>query len=320
MKPKEIVLFYYDKPENFYSDQTKSVIGKVLYKEVILIEDRTDFDREYQKLDICTSYVFVCHVFHSEDKNGIRHQGYREMLSQGIEEDYNIKALLVSSGDSGNVMKNIYDKEHDTRAVYSYNKIHQNIREEKVIIYIKGNEPTDTSQLEESIIFKKDGIFLSHSSEDKEVVEKFRDLILQGGLEYNLDKIKFTSAEDFGIPCGVDIPKHLVSFLNNEMGLFLQFLTPQYISSRVCLNEEGAAWCLISDERMFLSLIVPPYNSSLLPWVKNLDKGINLNNKDSLLNIYQDRKDFFGNDVNTTRFSKKVDEFLLFLASKEGAN
>jgi len=310
MNNKEIVVFYFDTPANYHLAHTQEVIGKRLYKDTILVEDKNDFKKEYDKLIDKTPYVLVCHVFHSEDKTRTKNSGYRKFKSEGIEDEYNIDALLVSSGDSGNVMKNIFKDEHDNKTVYSYNKIHENIKSDRIKVNVKGEEIT-TIKVIENISVKK-GIFLSHSSKDKEVINKFRALILESGLTYDPKLIKFTSEEDFGIPGGINIPEDLKSFLKNEMGLFIQFLTPNYIESRVCLNEEGAGWCLLDDKKYFIPFIIPPNTHDLLSWIKNADKGISINNKDSLLNIYEHRKDFFGSDVNITRLIQKIEEFIKY--------
>jgi hypothetical protein len=133
---------------------------------------------------------------------------------------------------------------------------------------------------------------LSHSSKDAKTVNKFRDLILQGGLDFNLNDVKFTSAEDMGLAGGINIPEDLRLFMQQKMGLFIQFLSDNYGNSRVCLNEEGAGWCLVTD-LMFIPMIVPPATSANIPWIKKTNKGINLYQKGSILNIYQDRKDFW---------------------------
>lgn len=310
MKTNEIVAFYFDTPQNYHLSHTQDVIGKRLYKDTILVSDKDEFKKEYDKLEEGTPYILICHVFHSEDLNRTRHTGYKKFRTEGIEEDFNIEAILVSSGDSGYVMKNIFSDEHDNKPVYSYNKIHENVRNNKFKINYKGEGEIRNSNAKQDTL--KKGIFLSHSSKDSEVVNKFRELILESGLGYNPNLIKFTSTEDHGIPSGINIPADLRDFINNEMGLFIQFLTPNYKKSRVCLNEEGAGWCILDDQN-FIPIIIPPSTSKLISWVKSTNKGIKINEKGSLVKIYEDRKIFFGEDVSSSRFFKKIDEFIEFV-------
>ncbi|RKS55871.1 hypothetical protein BC962_0844 [Gillisia mitskevichiae] len=314
MNLKDVVVFYFDNYENFFANHTQSVIGKALYKDTILIQNKNDFEKEYSKLEMNTSYVLVCHVIHSENEMGLRHMGYKKFQSEGIEDDFNIKANLVSSGDSGVVTHNIYKNEQEQKFVHSYPKIHDNIKNEIIPVNIKGQENINTSKTEDKN--SKKGVFLSHSHHDLELVNKFKELVLELGLGLNSKDIMFTSNESFGIPAGTNIPKDLENFLKSEMGLFIQFLTPNYEKSRICLNEEGAAWCLVDDEKYFIPLIVPPHNHKLLSWIKTTDKGIKINNRDSLMNIYVHRKDFFGKKVDETRLLQKTEEFIEYFKIK----
>ena len=318
MKRNEVIVFYFDTGENYHLDHTQDVIGKRLYKETILVKDKNEFTKAYDKLEEKTPYVIVCHVFHSKDKYGAINSGYKKFKSEGIEEDYNISALFVSSGDSGNVMKNIFTDEHDHKIVYSYNKIHEGIRSGDIKVNIKGSEIM-IDKNEELSNFKK-GIFLSHSSKDAKIVEKFKDLILVSGLSCDPNLIKFSSKENFGIPGGINIPEDLRNFLRNEMGLFFQFLTPNYVTSRICLNEEGAGWCFLDDEKYFIPLLVPPNDHELLSWLKTSNKGICIDDKSSLSNIYEDRKVFFGTNVNGTNLQLKIEEFVKFCDENQVGN
>jgi nucleoside phosphorylase len=130
MDTNKVTLIVLDTEKNFYAQHTQDRIGKELYKKVVLVKNRQDFEKEYQKQENYP-FLFVCHVFHAEDEQKQKHSGYKKLRTSGIEEHFNLKAVLVSSGDSGDVMKNIYDKEHDTREVHSYIKVFDNIRDEK---------------------------------------------------------------------------------------------------------------------------------------------------------------------------------------------
>ena len=52
-------------------------------------------------------------------------------------------------------------------------------------------------------------IFISHSSKDKDVMEKFIDYILQLGIGLNPEDIFCTSIEEMGIKNGEDIRRHI---------------------------------------------------------------------------------------------------------------
>lgn len=128
MKLKDITLLVLDEPNNFFDSNTQLRIGKDLYKDVELIQNREDFDKQIRRLENDHQFILICHVFHATTHDQIRHKGYHKLKGTGIEDDYNIEAILVSSADSGDVMKNIYSIEKDERKVYSYSKIRENLK------------------------------------------------------------------------------------------------------------------------------------------------------------------------------------------------
>lgn len=292
---EEIIVLFWDEKSNFENPTTQNKIGVSLFKEVIFINSLENFKSIMEGCaDPEQKYLFLIHLFHNKES-----KGYYEYKNSKIEQEYPaLIPYLISSVPK----RKIYREKNEQLQVFSYDNFHNEIGK-----LLKPQTKSEITGRRETL---KDGIFLSHSSCDAEIVEKFRDIILQGGLSYNLDKVKFTSVEDHGIAGGIDIPENLRTFLKDDMGFFIQFISNNYIKSRVCLNEEGAAWCLLEGEKMFLPILLPQAKAKDISWIKGANKGIKMNNKDSLMNLYEDRKDFFGNSINTTHFNKKIDEFL----------
>jgi len=300
---EETLLLFFDEKSKFDLPNTQQKIAKELFKDVNLIQSLADLKSIIIKQKEDQQILFFIHLNHNESNKGLDN-----FKVSRIKREYpNLRIYYISSVPK----KTIFQDGNDVLDVFSYDSFHDKIGE----TFIPQTISEIISQEKSSEILKK-GIFISHSSKDKNLVNKFRELILELGLTYNPKLIKFTSEEDFGIPAGEDIPEDLEQFLKNEMGLFIQFLTPNYIESRVCLNEEGAGWCLLDDKKYFIPFIIPPNTHDLLSWIKNADKGISINNKDSLLNIYEHRKDFFGSDVNITRLIQKIEEFIKYFDGK----
>lgn len=136
MNPKELTLIVFDEKENFEKKSTQDRIGTGLYKKIVLVSDRQEFDSEMNK-DENQPFIFVCHVFHAENNEGQRHSGFVRLRGSGIEEDYGLQAILVSSGDSGEVMKNIFESEKTSRAVLNYSTILDDVRLGKITTYHK---------------------------------------------------------------------------------------------------------------------------------------------------------------------------------------
>lgn len=132
MKVKDVTLFVLDTEDNFKAPYTQDRIGKSLYKNIIRIDGREDFEREYIKEEN-QPFVLVCHVFHAANEEGHKHSGYARLKSSMIEEDFGVNAILVSSGDHGEVMNNIFKEEQDRRTVCGYVDILNDIRDNKLI-------------------------------------------------------------------------------------------------------------------------------------------------------------------------------------------
>ena len=297
---EEIVLLFWDEEENFNDELTQDKIGKEFFKDVKLINSLPDLSSAVDSYDDPNQkFLLLVHLFSAEHQKGY----FKFKNSKVLKEYPNINYYFISSYSKSFIYEDSGDKIKID--VFTYDRFQEKIGnmfipQTKSEMLGVGKDSTDT------II--KAGIFLSHSSKNSELVTQFRDLILQGGLGYDLDEVKCTSVEDHGIPGGVNISKDLREFLTEKMGLFIQFISKNYLGSRVCLNEEGAAWSLLSDN-MFIPILIPPATSNEISWFKTNNKGIKLLNKSSLLNIYQDRKDFFG-DVNVTHLHGKIEEFI----------
>lgn len=85
-------------------------------------------------------------------------------------------------------------------------------------------------------------IFISHSSKDKPVIDKFFEL-LKLGCDLNNDDIFCSSIEAAGIKVGKDF----VQWIKNkvlESDLVILFVTPNYLESKFCISEMGASWAL----------------------------------------------------------------------------
>ena len=84
-------------------------------------------------------------------------------------------------------------------------------------------------------------IFISHSSLDTQIGEKFVDALIELGVDKNL--IFYSSRYHTGVEIGKDFHSVIKNQLKNcEIVVFL--LTRNFYQSPACLNEMGAAWIL----------------------------------------------------------------------------
>lgn len=102
---------------------------------------------------------------------------------------------------------------------------------------------------------KESKIFISHSSEDKDDVEKIVDLLKNMGL--NEQQIFCTSVPGNDIPIGEGILKNIRSQFEDYNLYFIFVHSKSYYKSSVCLNEMGAAWILKLN---YTSILLPDFN------------------------------------------------------------
>lgn len=156
----------------------------------------------------------------------------------------------------------------------------------------------------------KKRLFLSHSEQDKDVVTAFVNFMFTVGLKS--EDIICTSVPSTKIPNGKDIFEYLNEALNDEVYVIF-FLSDNYYSSAVCLNEMGAAWLKKADS---LNLLLAGFDFADMRGVVNKNKvGIKLGVCDDMskasFNEFKDTlRELFGISVNQNVWEAARDTFL----------
>lgn len=151
-------------------------------------------------------------------------------------------------------------------------------------------------------------VFISHSSEDKDIILSFIQNVLVVGLGLNQDDIVFTSDETYGITPGDDIPQYIKRNISGAK-VVLIMVSQGYKKSEVCLNEMGAAWAL---DKKIIQVLLPDANFDQLGWVINLKRATRLNDKKQLLSLTKQIASLLSVDM-TKHFTSavtSVDDFL----------
>lgn len=121
-------------------------------------------------------------------------------------------------------------------------------------------------------------VFISHSSEDKELVDDFVDKVLRLSCGLNTTDIIYTSRQTTGVNLGDSIPEYIKTNLQT-CSLVLFMISPNYKQSEVCLNEMGAAWAL---NKKTISILLPGVSFKSLGWLTSLDKAIKIDDSEGL--------------------------------------
>lgn len=176
------------------------------------------------------------------------------------------------------VMNKFNGRSYDERKYFNELKGSLAIIRKNIDKYYPDSDGMQLDQGNESGM-KKAKIFISHSSEDVEIVLKFVDLLADMG--FTADDLFCSSVPDYGIPLNEDIYDYLAS-LFREYDIYVIFmLSRNYYNSPACLNEMGAAWVLKSD---YTSVLLPGFSYQEIEGAVNPAKiGFKLDDKDELL-------------------------------------
>ena len=155
---------------------------------------------------------------------------------------------------------------------------------------------------------KKNKIFVSHSSKDIPLVKLFVEQILKLGIGIPSERIFCTSMEGHGVKSGEYIPDRLRDEIRKSC-LAILFVSKNYKTSEICLNEMGAAWATLKKENVVL-LLLPDTAFDEIGFL-NLNKlGLRIDSKKELYRLIQDKKTVLDGSNNIELISHHIDVFL----------
>lgn len=149
-------------------------------------------------------------------------------------------------------------------------------------------------------------IFISHSSKDRDIVEKFVDHILLLGIGLSTEDIFCTSIEDLAIKNGEDIRKHIhINIQNADYSIML--ISGNYKKSEICLNEMGAVWAYSNNVRYYL---LPNVNFDKIGWLCNTNQAEKLFDSIVLDALKNELINFYSLEDKGTTWSRQRETFL----------
>jgi hypothetical protein len=154
----------------------------------------------------------------------------------------------------------------------------------------------------------KEKIFISHSSKDIDIVKSFVENVLKLGLDVPADRIFCSSMEGQGVKSGQYIPDRLKAEINLSC-LALLFISKNYKSSEVCLNEVGAAWATLPKENI-IPLLLPNTDFSELGFLDLGRLSLKIYEREGILKLIQDCKEQLNPSFNLERIHDKIEVFI----------
>lgn len=151
--------------------------------------------------------------------------------------------------------------------------------------------------------------FISHSSEDKEIVKAFIEKILILGCGFEKEDI-FCTLDTNAIEIGADFRQSIIESMRQCDYIFLM-ISKNYRESEICHNEVGAAWAL-QDTKKVIPLKFPnlTFSQEDLGVLNVVKQAGSLNNKQQITKIYDDLCKAYGIRPDLPKFVQYMEEFI----------
>lgn len=158
---------------------------------------------------------------------------------------------------------------------------------------------------QQNIIQNMSKLFISHSSQDDEIVKPLIDLIENIGVPHN--QIFYSSHPAYGVGLGENIFTRLKKELEDDVfALFM--LSDNFYKSPVCLCEMGAVWIKSSKQ---IPILIPPFGFSAIQGVFPDSLGFTMNDKNQLNNFKGELESYFKlTPIHLSRWEEKRDEYI----------
>ena len=172
--------------------------------------------------------------------------------------------------------------------------------------YNKKQSNNSLKVIKGSTLKSRKKIFISHSSRDKNIVEKFVDHILMLGIGLSAEVIFCTSIEDMAIKNGEDIRNHIHTNIQN-VDYSILLISQHYKKSEICLNEMGAVWAYDNNVRLYL---LPDVDFGEIGWLCDTKKADRLFDSIVLDALKLELSTFYSLKENGTTWSRQREIFL----------
>lgn len=148
--------------------------------------------------------------------------------------------------------------------------------------------------------------FISHSSEDRTIVNGFVKEILKIGCGFK-DCDIFCTLDPTVIRTGDDFRLKIVENLR-ECDYILLFISDNYIKSEICQNEMGAAWAL--GNKRVLPFVLPNTKFKDMGFLSEVKQGASIADKRKLDEFYSEICEYYGISSDWPSFNKAKEDFI----------
>ena len=148
--------------------------------------------------------------------------------------------------------------------------------------------------------------FISHSSEDRIIVNGFIKEILKIGCGFK-DSDIFCTLDPTAIRTGDDFREKIVENMKS-CDFILLFISENYMKSEICHNEMGAAWAL--ESKRILPFVLPDITFSQMGFLNVVKQGASITDKGKLDEFYKEVCEYYSISSDWPSFNKAKEDFI----------
>ena len=168
------------------------------------------------------------------------------------------------------------------------------------------NKPTKAASKDKNSIGSLRKFFISHSSEDKVIVNGFIKEILKIGCGFK-DSDIFCTLDPTVIRTGDDFRAKIVENLR-ACDFVILFISENYMNSEICQNEMGAAWAL--ENKRVLPFVLPNTKFKDMGFLNVVKQGASIADKSKLDEFYTEVCEYYAISSDWLSFNKAKEEFI----------
>lgn len=149
-------------------------------------------------------------------------------------------------------------------------------------------------------------IFISHSSEDKDIIEGFIKEILMLGCGFHRNDI-FCTLDHTAIRTGDDFRDQIVKNMK-DCDFILCMISENYKRSEICCNEMGAAWAM--DGKRVLPFKFPNISFKEIGFLNVVKQGADITDKSKLDELYAELCPYYDITPDWINYNQRTADFI----------
>ena len=149
-------------------------------------------------------------------------------------------------------------------------------------------------------------IFISHSSDDKRIINSFVEKILMVGCGFKRTDI-FCTLDHTAIRTGDDFRNEIITSMR-ECDFIFCMISKNYRDSEVCQNEMGAAWAM--EGKRVLPFKFPNLEFREIGFLNVVKQAADITDKSKLDELYEELCKYYDLQPDWMNYNKQKDDFV----------